>query len=191
MYCSKCASNLPDDAIVCDKCGASTSVPGLEAPPPKKSRGVGSVLLIIAAVCAALALALALVVVSFIIGVGIIGGKSAVRSGNETFAAQSIDKIRTFQVQYASRNRGNFATFDELVKGSLEEKFRGENPVVNGYRFSMRLEEKSRSRPGAYFLNADPVSDGTGTRHFYTDSSLGSIKMTDENRPAKAEDPAL
>jgi len=135
-------------------------------------------------------------IIGLLIGVGSIAWSAVIRSGNETTAAQTIDNIRKFQAQYASRNKGSFATFDELIaKVSLDEKFKGERPVVNGYVFTMTVEPASQSRPSSYSVNADPqVADGvsaTGTRHFYTDSSLSGIKGTDENRPAKADDPSI
>jgi prepilin-type N-terminal cleavage/methylation domain-containing protein len=141
-------------------------------------------------------LMIVIAIIGLLIGVGSIAWQAVIRSGNETTAAQSIDNIRKFQAQYASRNKGNFATFDELIaKVSLDEKFAGERPVINGYIFSMNVIPGSASTPPSYSINADPqVAEGissTGTRHFYTDSSLSSIKGTDENRPAKADDPAI
>jgi hypothetical protein len=111
--------------------------------------------------------------------------------GNETAAAQTLDKLRVFQAQHAARNRGNFATFDELaLKTDLDGRFRGERPMVNGYVFTMALVPASVGKPSFYSISADPQAGG-GTRHFYTDSSLGTIKVTDENRPAKADDPSI
>ncbi len=141
-------------------------------------------------------LMIVIAIIGLLIGVGSIAWQAVIRSGNETTAAQSVDNIRKFQAQYASRNKGNFATFDELIaKVSLDEKFAGERPVVNGYIFSMNVVQGSASAPPSYSINADPqVAEGisaTGTRHFYTDSALSSIKGTDENRPAKADDPAI
>jgi type II secretory pathway pseudopilin PulG len=135
-------------------------------------------------------------IIGLLIGVGTIAWQAVIRSGNETAAAQSIDNIRKFQAQYASRSKGNFASFDELIlKVSLDEKFKGESPVVNGYTFNMIVEPMSATKPGFYSITADPqVAEGvtsTGTRHYYTDSSLSSIKATDENRPAKADDPSI
>lgn len=135
-------------------------------------------------------------IIGLLIGVGSIAWQAVIRSGNETTAAQSIDQIRKFQAQYASRNKGNFGTFDELIaKVSLDDKFKGENPVVNGYTFKMTVVPSSSSAPASYSVNADPqVPEGisaTGTRHFYTDSNLSTIKGTDENRPAKADDPSI
>ena len=141
-------------------------------------------------------LMIVIAIIGLLIGVGSIAWSSMIRAGNETSATQILDRIRMFQAQYASRNKGKFATFDQLVEGAgLDEAYRGERPVVNGYTFTMTVEDPSSSRPGSYSVNADPqVAEGitaTGRRHFYTDSSLGTIKATDENRPAKADDPSI
>mgnify|MGYP003380743287 CR=1 FL=1 len=141
-------------------------------------------------------LMIVIAIIGLLIGGGSIAWQAVIRSGNETTAAQSVENLRKFQAQYASRNKGNFATFDELIaKVSLDEKFKGENPVVNGYVFRMTVVPSSSSVPSSYSINADPqVAEGisaTGTRHFYVDSNLSSIKGTDENRPAKADDPSI
>lgn len=143
-----------------------------------------------------LELMIVIAIIGLLIGVGAIGWQAANRAGNEAAAAQQIDNIRKFQAQYASRNRGNFAKFDDLIaKAGLDERFAGENPVVNGYIFTMVVTPSSNSQPAFYSVNADPqVPDGvtaTGSRHFYFDSSLSSIKATDENRPAKPDDPSI
>ena len=141
-------------------------------------------------------LMIVIAIIGLLIGVGTIAWQAVIRSGNEVAAAQSIDNIRKFQAQYASRNKGNFASFDELIaKVSLDEEFKGERPVKNGYIFSMIVEQASATKPGFYSITADPqVPEGvtrTGTRHYYTDSSLSTIKGTDENRAAKVDDPAI
>ncbi|MEO6050085.1 MAG: prepilin-type N-terminal cleavage/methylation domain-containing protein [Pyrinomonadaceae bacterium] len=141
-------------------------------------------------------LMIVIAIIGLLIGVGSIAWQAVIRSGNETTAAQTIDNIRKFEAQYASRNKGTFATFDELIaKVSLDEKFKGERPVVNGYTFVLTVIPPSASTPSSYSVTADPqVGEGisaTGNRHYYTDSSLSSIKGTDENRPAKADDPAI
>jgi len=141
-------------------------------------------------------LMIVIAIIGLLIGVGAIAWGSMIRAGNENAAVQTLARIRTYQVQYASRNRGKFATFDQLITAAgIDENFAGERPVVNGYIFTMTLEEPSAARPGSYSITADPqVAEGataTGTRHFYTDSSLGAIKSTDENRPAKADDPSI
>ena len=141
-------------------------------------------------------LMIVIAIIGLLIGVGSIAWQAVIRSGNETTTAQMIDNVRKFQAQYAARNKGAFATFDELIaKVGLDEKFKGENPVVNGYIFTLVVEPPSASRPSFYSIAASPqVSEGltaTGTRHFYTDSTLSTIKGTDENRPAKADDPSI
>ncbi|MGB7069053.1 MAG: prepilin-type N-terminal cleavage/methylation domain-containing protein [Pyrinomonadaceae bacterium] len=141
-------------------------------------------------------LMIVIAIIGLLIGVGSYAWSSMIKSGNEATAAQSIDKLRTFQAQYAAKNKGNFGTFDELITAvALDEKFKGERPVVNGYIFSITVTPSSGTKPAFYFVTADPqVSEGvtaTGSRHFYTDSSIGTIKATDENRPAKADDASI
>ncbi len=141
-------------------------------------------------------LMIVIAIIGLLIGIGSYGWQAVMRSGNENAAAQSIDKIRTFQTQYAAKNRGRFAKFDDLIKSvGLDERFQGERPIVNGYTFTMTVEEPSSTKAAFYSITADPqVSEGlqaTGTRHFYTDSSISTIKATEENRPAKADDPSL
>ncbi len=140
-------------------------------------------------------LMIVIAIIGLLIGVGSIAWGAMIRAGNETSAAQILDRIRTYQAQYASRNKGRFATFDQLVTASgLDGQFAGDRPVVNGYVFILTLEEPSSSRPASYKINADPqVPTGvtaTGTRFFYTDSAIGTIKAND-TQPAKAEDPSI
>ncbi len=141
-------------------------------------------------------LMIVIAIIGLLIGVGSIAWQAVIRSGNETTAQQTVDNIRKFQAQYASRNKGNFGTFDDLVaKVGLDDTFKGEAPVKNGYIFKMTVVQASASAPSSWSINADPqVPEGisaTGTRHFYTDSNLSTIKGTDENRPATAEDPSV
>ena len=142
-------------------------------------------------------LMIVIAIIALLIGVGVPAWQSMVRSGNETTAAQAIQTIKTLQTQYASKHQGKFApNFDELIKSvQLDDKFKGANPVVNGYIFTMKVEEPSQTKPAFYSVNADPqVADGvtaTGNRRFYFDSTLGTTKATEESRPAKADDPSL
>jgi prepilin-type N-terminal cleavage/methylation domain-containing protein len=132
-------------------------------------------------------LMIVIAIIALLIGVGVPAWQSMVRSGNETTAIQSMTTIRTLQSQYASKHQGKFAkNFDELVKSvQLDgDKFKGESPVVNGYIFSMTVQEPSGTQPAFFSLKANPqVPDGiqaTGTRYFYFDSSLGTIKYSEE-----------
>jgi len=143
-----------------------------------------------------LELMIVIAIIGLLIGVGAIGWQAANRAGNEAAAAQQMDNIRKYQAQYASRNHGNFAKFDDLIaKAGLDERFAGERPTVNGYIFTITVVQATGSTPASYSVTADPqVGEGvmaSGTRHFYTDTSLSTIKATDENRPAKADDPSI
>ena len=140
-------------------------------------------------------LMIVIAIIGLLIGVGTFGWQAMMRAGNETTAAQSLDKIRTFQAQYAAKNK-NFGTFDDLIRTvGLDEKFAGERPVVNGYVFTLVVEPSSPAKPAFYSINADPqVAEGvsaTGTIHYYTDSNVSTIKNTTENRPAKADDSSI
>lgn len=137
-------------------------------------------------------LMIVIAIIALLIGVGIPAYKSMVNNGNETSAAQSIQTIKTLQIGYAGKHQGKFApNFDTLIKtAGLDERFAGENPLINGYIFTMTVQEPSGSKPAFYSVNADP-QEGSGSRHFYFDSTLGTTKSTDEDRPAKADDPTL
>jgi prepilin-type N-terminal cleavage/methylation domain-containing protein len=139
-------------------------------------------------------LMIVIAIIGLLIGVGSLAWQAVIRSGNETTAAQSLDNIRKFQSQYAARNKGNFGTFDELIRTvQLDEKFAGETPVVNGYTFRMVVTPASSNSPAKYELWADPQATGvtgTGTRHFYTSSAISTIKGNDE-REANDKDPSI
>lgn len=143
-------------------------------------------------------LMIVIAIIALLIGVGVPAWQGMVRAGNETTAAQTIGTLRTCQSNYAGRHQGKFApNFAELIKsGCLDaDKFKSEPPVINGYIFTMKVEEPSTNKPSSYSINVDPqVPDGiqaTGNKHFYYDSTLGAVKATDENRPAKADDPSM
>lgn len=141
-------------------------------------------------------LMIVIAIIALLIGVGVPAWQAMVRSGNETTAIQSMTTIRTLQNQYASKHQGKFApNFDELIKAaSFDDKFKGENPVVNGYIFSMTVQQPSGTQPAFFTLKANPqISEGiqaTGTRYFYFDSSLGTIKYSEEGE-ATAQSPSV
>ena len=54
----------------------------------------------------------------------------ALFAGNENAAQQTLDNIRKFQIDYAAKHQGRFATFAEFIQsGHLDERFAGETPV--------------------------------------------------------------
>lgn len=140
-------------------------------------------------------LMIVIAIIGLLIGVGSIAWGSMIRSGNETAAATMMDRLRMYQAQHASRNKGKFATFDELVaNGTLDQQFAGSAPVVNGYQFTMDLVEPSTTAPASYKIYAEPqVPTGitaTGNRFFYTSSALGTIKAREGQR-ATDTDPSI
>ena len=141
-------------------------------------------------------LMIVIAIIGLLIGVGSIAWSSIVKSGNETAATTMLERMRTFQAQYAARNRGRFATFKQLAdSGVLDQQYAvDEEPVVNGYKFAMQVTEPTSTAPARYEIWADPLDNnaitGTGTRYFYTNSSLGSTKAKDGER-ATAEDPSI
>ena len=142
-------------------------------------------------------LMIVIAIIALLIGVGVPAWQSMVRSGNETTAAQTIQTIRTCQSSYSGKHQGKFANFAELVKsGCLDgDKFKTEPPVMNGYIFTMQVNEPTGTSPAFYSINVDPqVGTGiqaTGNRRFYFDSTLGAVKSTEEERPATANDPSM
>jgi hypothetical protein len=118
-------------------------------------------------------------------------------SGNESDALYLISIIHRSQKQYAEKNSGKFApNFDELNKTILfDERFSGEKPVVTGYIFEMKVSESTSDKPAFYSINADPqffnLFYKTGIKHFYNDSTFGTIKGTEKNRQANANDASI
>ncbi len=143
-------------------------------------------------------LMIVIAIIAILIAIGIPAYQSMIRAGNETSAAQTMGTIRTCQVSYAGKHQGKFApNFAELVKSGCldEDKFKGDPPVINGYIFTMAANDPSGTKPAFYSVNIDPqVGTGvqaTGNQHFYYDSTLGAVKATDEDRPAKSDDSSM
>ncbi len=93
-----------------------------------------------------------------------------VRRGNEAAAIAFVNKINTAQAYFASRNKGRFAKgFPVLVEAKLLDKqFNTKEPVVDGYRFRLRVEDGDFNY---YSVNADPAVSGglrsIGTTHLF------------------------
>lgn len=87
---------------------------------------------------------------------------------------------------------GHYATFDQLIDAGilLNEKFRGAEPVVDGYRYRLRVTPPEGERPSSFAVNADPHNAGsadTGGLYFYLDSNVIGIRQNDQ-RTANASD---
>lgn len=140
-------------------------------------------------------LMIVIAIIGLLIGVGSLAWGAMIRAGNETSATQILDRMRTYQAQYASTNRGRFASFDQLIqRGVLDAQYAGEAPVVNGYVFTLEVVEPSSTAPASYKIWADPqVPTGvtaTGSRYFFTSSAIGSIRFN-ENQRAGENDPSI
>ena len=118
---------------------------------------------------------------------------AAEASENAGSAIQIISAVKQLQKQYAEKHQGKYApNFYELVHSeNLDEKFARENPIVNGYVFDMKVLEATNQKPAFYSITADPLYCDCEAMHFYFDSTLGTVKYTEENRPAKADDPTI
>lgn len=135
-------------------------------------------------------LMIVIAIIGLLIGVGVPAWRYMVRNGNEAAAATSVRQLSERQAQYASRKK-EFGTFDELIKETgFNENFKGEKPVVNGYVFDMKVEKRSAGKSPFWSVNADPVSESEGTRHFYFDSNISNIRVSDEG-PAGPQSPPL
>ena len=141
-------------------------------------------------------LMIVIAIIGLLISVGTVGWKAMIESGNETAAIQTIDLLRKQQIQYAAKKSGNFGTFEELVNVvDFDSKFKEPEPVVNGYKFSIKVTPKSASQPAFYSVSAEPQQKGglqsTGSKCFYTESGLSTIRASDTTCPATPDSPAL
>lgn len=135
-------------------------------------------------------LMIVIAIIGLLIGVGVPAWSFMVKNGNEAAAATSVRQISDRQAQYASRKK-DFGTFDELVKETgFNENFKGEKPTVNGYVFDLKVEKRAAGKSPFWSVSADPESNSTGTRHFYFDSNISNIRVSDEG-PAGPNSPPL
>jgi prepilin-type N-terminal cleavage/methylation domain-containing protein len=135
-------------------------------------------------------------IIGILIAIGIPAWQSSVRSTNEAAAISHLQRIATQQVAYFnSKNRSGYGTFDQLVQGGyLDDRFKGDAPVVDGYVFEMTLTPRSGSQPAEFHVNANPQKatglTATGSQYFYLGSDSGTVRVNTE-KPATAEDPAI
>ncbi len=140
-------------------------------------------------------LMIVIAIIGILIGVGVPAWRLMVRRGNETAATQTLNTIKQLQADYSLGHRGEYGTFEQLIReGALDERFKGDSPVVSGYVFTLKVVPKSSGQPATYTINADPQSaegiGATGKRHFYFDPSLSTIRENPD-QPATASDPPL
>jgi ApbE superfamily uncharacterized protein (UPF0280 family) len=116
----------------------------------------------------------------------VVSTKSA---ANETAAIAALRSIASAQSLYFVSHSSEYGSFDQLTQGgNLDSRFKGEQPVVGGYVFSMSVSS------GSYSVNADPkegvAAGSTGGRHFFMESSDNAIHFN-LTKSASASDPTL
>ena len=137
-------------------------------------------------------LMIVIAIIGILISVGVVGWRAALRRGNEAATISTLEKIRESQASYALGHHGDFGSFDQMIAdGSLDERYKGNTPVINGYVFSMKVTPKSTTNASDFAVNADPQnSEGvtaTGKRHFYIDAAVSTVRESLE-QPATAND---
>jgi Tfp pilus assembly protein PilE len=128
-------------------------------------------------------------VIGVLVGVAVVGWKTAQRAGNEAATQQDLKTIAAVEIQYYNTHSRTFGTLDQLIKEQmLTTKFSGNPPAADGYIFILSVSPKTGNQPSSYTLNADPQSDTAGKNHFYIDSNSPAIHIN-PNQPARASDP--
>ena len=134
-------------------------------------------------------LMIVIAIIGILIGAAVYGWKAAQKAGNEAATMQNLKTIAAVQIQYYNTHGRTFGTFEQMVKEQmLTSKFEGNPPSPDGYVFTLKVTPKTAGSPASYTLNADPQTTGSGTNHFYLDSSDSSIHIN-QTQPAGPGDP--
>jgi len=134
-------------------------------------------------------LMIVIAIIGILIGAAVVGYRAATRAGYEAATLQNMKTIAAVQIQYFNTHSRSFGTFDQLTKDSgLSSKFAGNPPVADGFVYTLKVVPKTPSGNSSYTLNADPQDAGSGTRHFYLDSTDSSIHVN-ESQSAGPADP--
>jgi prepilin-type N-terminal cleavage/methylation domain-containing protein len=134
-------------------------------------------------------LMIVIAIIGILIGAAVVGWRAANRSGNEAATLQNMRTIAAVQIQYYNTHSRSFGTFEQLTKDQLlSSKFSGNPPFADGYIYTLKVSPKTANSTSSYTLNADPVDEGSGTNHFYIDSTDSSIHVN-QTQPAGPNDP--
>jgi prepilin-type N-terminal cleavage/methylation domain-containing protein len=137
-------------------------------------------------------LMIVIAIIGILISVGVVGWRAALRRGNEAATISTLEKIRESQASYALGHHGEFGSFDQMIAdGALDERYKGNTPVINGYVFTMKVMPKSTTNQSDFAVNADPQNAegvaATGKRHFYIDAAVSTVRENPD-QPATAND---
>lgn len=137
-------------------------------------------------------LMIVIAIIGILVGVGVFGWKQGIRRANENAAIQQLEALRKIQADYALGHRGDYGTFEQLVKsGSLEdERFTTDPPSVQGYVYTMKVTPAGNGQRSFYTINADPMDGGSGVNHFYLDPDVSTVRVN-ADKPAAPTDPPL
>ena len=137
-------------------------------------------------------LLIVIAIIGILVGVVVPTLRRGTQRANEAATIDALKKIKESQVDYTLGHRGEYGTFDQLIKeGHLDERYAGDEPLVNGYLLKMKVTPKAGNQPAFYSVNADPQDPGaTGSRYFYIDSRVNSTRENNE-QPAAATDPPV
>ncbi|HEY6045306.1 MAG TPA: hypothetical protein VIU65_01815 [Pyrinomonadaceae bacterium] len=117
--------------------------------------------------------------------------QSAARA-DEAVVFSNLRSIMKAQQAY-NISTGSYGTFTQLTDGAyLDSRFKGEQPVLNEYQFTITVKDKGPDNPlGSYSVNADPARSGDRAgRHFYTDSNSSEIHVNN-TQAATASDEVI
>jgi prepilin-type N-terminal cleavage/methylation domain-containing protein len=141
-------------------------------------------------------LMIVIAIIGILIGVGVVGYRTAIKAANEAAAVKTLRSIAEQQLLYFNAHqRSSFGTFEEMRKENLlDSRFDGSTPIVDGYVYTMKIIPKSTSAQPGYTINADPqVPTGpsaTGTNYYYVDSDTNTIHVN-RNQQATVTDPPI
>jgi prepilin-type N-terminal cleavage/methylation domain-containing protein len=136
-------------------------------------------------------LMIVIAIIGILVGVGVYGWKQGIKNANENAAIQQLEALRKIQASYSLGHRGDYGTFDQLVKsGTLEDpRFAESPPTVQGYTYNMEVIPAGNGQRAFYKINADPMDGGTGTNHFYIDADVSTIRVNGEKAAAPTDPP--
>ena len=135
-------------------------------------------------------------IIGILVAIGIPAWQGAMRSANEAATLKHLSEIQTGQTTYYNtQNRTGYGTFAQLSSGGyVKEAFNTDNPVVDGYVYSMTVTPRATNQPPAYGINANPEKatgiTATGSQYFYSGSDTSTPRYN-KDRPATIDDPPL
>lgn len=137
-------------------------------------------------------LMIVIAIIGILIGVGVPAWKYMTRRGNEAATIETLGRIREAQAAYALGHRGEYGTFDALIKdGSLDQRFAGDAPDISGYIYTLKVTPKAPGQPAFYSVNASPSKPGdTGGRYFYVDPNVSTVRSNEEKEASATDPPA-